>query len=285
MAWNAKKSFSDNNKETKIRINENSFVRFLCLNFIGLSVICLIILLVKCNSDDFCRGKKLSRHVSSIKECVPAVTNRICDKNSIDKDISPDARPTKFGEKINGYVLLPNGQLHKVLGETRLMPSKHKSAIFDYPADNIIAGILSMEPGDTVLGTANYNGRFVRAFLKSLQAPIIVQDSDPDEVKELKRAVIEAKIELKDAYERGDDIEEMILNAREEFRDLAQYKLDLRKELLRYANRDASSSEDVDDYMKAVNIMLERRGIAPIDDIPFARIKLQMRESWEDNNE
>lgn len=285
MAWNVNK-LSVDDKCISHNCIKNHYTRAILLFLLGVMFLSLIVYLGINSKNDEIFKKNENRIVQAASiDVVPDLTNRTCAPTGSEIFVDPEARPTKLGQKVNGYVLLPNGHLHKIQGETHLTPTKPKSAIFDYPADNIISGILSMEPGDPVLGTANYNGRFTRAFLKSLQSPIIVQASDSDDVKELKRAVNEAKIELKNAYDRGEDIEEMIVKAREEFRDLAQYKQDLRKELLRYANREAPSPEDVDDYMKAANIMLEQRGIAPIDDIPFARIKFQMRESWENTNE
>lgn len=282
MAWNRN---SEDPRTTRLPAKRSMSRLFKLFVSIALSACAVVLYLVfKGESEIIPPPAKPIKQISTPEvhnERVVTPREREITHNFID----PNARPKKLGEKINGYVLLPNGQMHKIIGETHLLSTKPKAAIFDYPADNIIAGILTLRPGETVIGSVNYNGRFTSSFLKSLRSPIIVNADDPDEIKELKRAVNEAKIELKEAYDRGEDIEELIIKAREEFRDLAQYKQDLRKELLRYANRDAVTSDDVTDYMNAVNIMLEEKGIAPINDIPFAAIKLKMKEEWENSNE
>ena len=79
----------------------------------------------------------------------------------------PNARPTKVGEVVNGYVLLPSGRMHKrtgVITNTPAMRPKGKYAIFTRKTDNEIAAYLSMRLGDTLVGTPRYNGRFKKEF-------------------------------------------------------------------------------------------------------------------------
>lgn len=209
-----------------------------------------------------------------------APTNRV----EVAPAIDPDARPTRPGVRVNGYVMLPNGKLHKIRGPVTNTTGLVKSpyAIFKHPSENILAEILTLQPGESMVGTPNYNGRFERNFLKAVNERIVINEEDEPDVKELKRALNEAKEELRQAHERGEDIEEMVMKAREEAQELARYKQELRKEVLKYASREATSVEEAGDYLAAANKMLETRGIAPMDDTPLTRIKLKMREKWED---
>lgn len=214
-----------------------------------------------------------------IKEVKPSAAPKAEEPPPVD----PKARPTKVGEKVNGFVMLPNGRIHKMSG-TVLTNSivRGSYAIFDHASENVIAGILTIRPGMTVFGTPHYDSPgFTEDFLQSIKEPIIVRQDDPDDVKELKRAVNEAKADLKAAYDRGENIGEILLRARAEFQDLARYKHDLRKEVYQYADRENVTPEDVETYLQAANKMLESRGIAPLEDTPLTRIKLKMKESWE----
>ena len=63
--------------------------------------------------------------------------------------VDPNARPTKVGEVVNGYVLLPSGRLHKRTGViTNSAASRAKGAyhIFDHACDNEIACYLIHVP-------------------------------------------------------------------------------------------------------------------------------------------
>lgn len=193
----------------------------------------------------------------------------------------PNARPTKPGQKLNGYVMLPNGELHQIRGEVYSNPirEKPKYAVFKYPAENIIAGILAIEPGAMVVGNArDYRGKFIENFNKSLYEPIVINDDDSEYVKEIKESVVAAKQELKAAMDRGEDIEEIIKESRNELQRLATYKQDIRREMLRYLNREATSIEDAESMFEAANKMLEAKGIAPLEDTPLVRIKLKMTQ-------
>ena len=155
--------------------------------------------------------------------------------------------------------------------------AKPKYAIFDTRADNEIAFVLSTEPGQMLIGKRNVGPGFEERFLKSITRPIIVKEDDSDYDKSLKRAVIAAKLELKDAYDRGEDIEKMMDDARDELQRLGRYRAELEKEALRQLHRKGATAEDVEDMISAVNIMLEDKGIAPIELNSMSRLALKLQ--------
>lgn len=189
----------------------------------------------------------------------------------------PNARPTKVGEVVNGYVLLPSGRLHKRQGViTNSVASRARGAyhIFDHASDNEIACYLSIKPGDAIVGPSRYTGKFKQRFLESLKTPIIVTEDDTPEQAQLKRDVIAAKVELKDALDRGEDIEQIMLDTRQELQDLALYKMELRKQFNELRRTEGTTDEDVDTLLEACNKMLESKGIAPMKFGPITRRKL-----------
>ncbi|MBQ3289135.1 MAG: hypothetical protein IJH50_06965 [Kiritimatiellae bacterium] len=214
-----------------------------------------------------------------IAEVAPTVVAQKVEVRDEEVKVDPDARPTKPGQKLNGYVMLPNGELHKIRGEiySNANREKPKYAVFKYPAENIIAGILAVKPGSMVVGNArDYRGKFIESFNKSLFEPIIVNEDDSEYVKEIKNSVVAAKKELKAAMDRGEDIEKIIKESRDELQRLASYKKDIRRDVLQYLNKEAASVEDAEDMFSAANKMLEAKGITPLADGPLVRIKLKM---------
>ena len=194
--------------------------------------------------------------------------------------IDPNARPTKVGETVNGYIKLPSGRLHKVRGvitnSVSAVQTKGKYEIFEHHCENEIACLLTIEPGQGLVGTPRYNGRFTKEFLESLKKPIVINDDDSEEDKELKRNVNLAKQELKAAYDRGEDIEKIMLDTRREYQDLAMYKQELRQFIYEYQKNESPSDQDVEDYVTAANKLLEAKGIAPLNIGPISRRKLMM---------
>lgn len=198
--------------------------------------------------------------------------------------IDPNARPTKVGEVVNGYVMLPSGRIHRRLGVvTNSVANRPKGAyhIFESPTDNEIACYLTLRPGETLIGTPRYDGRFKRQFLESLKTPITITADDTPEQAQLKREVIQARAELKAALDRGEDIEQIMLDTRQELQDLMRYKMEI-KSMFNDARLNACETEqDVDDLLAACNKMLESKGIAPMKFGPITRRKLM---SQRENN-
>jgi hypothetical protein len=189
----------------------------------------------------------------------------------------PNARPTKVGEVVNGYVLLPSGRMHKrtgVITNTPAMRPKGKYAIFTRKTDNEIAAYLSMRLGDTLVGTPRYNGRFKKEFLASLKEPIVITQEDTPEQAELKNMVIAARKDLKDAYDRGEDIEQIMLNTRAELQAMMRYKNDLKQQFNKLRRGENITDQDVEDLFDACNQMLEKKGIAPMKFGPITRRRM-----------
>ena len=208
------------------------------------------------------------------------------EPNATENPVHPDAqtpdknaRPTKVGEELNGYIKLPSGRLHKVKGVVTndfRKATQGKYAIFPHRCENEIACYLSLKPGDAIFGTMRYTGRFKDEFIKSLETPIVIDPGDPDDVKELKRNVREAKIQLKAALDRGEDIEQIMLDTRKELQDLAMYKMDLKRTIYEMRREKPMTADDLQDAVDAANRMLESKGIAPIRFGPLVRQKMLM---------
>jgi len=221
---------------------------------------------------------------SVIAEVAPQIVTNAEPQEVVEKEkkSDPNARPTRVGERLNGYVMLPDGRIHKMTGKAQIMnPDPDPTQIFDYPADNEIATLVSMQPGDMIVGPPIFD-TFEDEFLKSLKTPIVVKADDSEHDKELKRAVNAAKIELKAAYDRGENIAEIMTKTHEEYQRLEQYRSEVFGQALEYTDNDAQSSQDVEDYLVAVNKLLEAKGIKPIEESTLMDIKLEFDRKMEE---
>lgn len=196
--------------------------------------------------------------------------------------IDPDARPTKVGETVNGYIKLPSGRLHRVRGVITNSVSatqfKGKYEIFDHHCENEIACLLTIQPGEGLVGTPRYNGRFTKEFVESLKTPIVINQDDSLEDQALKRNVMQAKQMLKEALDRGEDIEKIMLDTRKEYQDLARYKMELKGLINEFKKGEDVTDLDVEEYVQAANKMLEEKGIAPLNIGPITRQKIRMMQ-------
>ena len=58
---------------------------------------------------------------------------------------------------------------------------------------------------------------------------------------------------------------------RREYQRLNAYKRDISAEINELVGRDDISDEDVEDFVKAANVMLEQKGIAPLEIGPITK--------------
>ena len=236
----------------------------------------LIIVIFRLKDDTHLQEvKKYSKKtVSQIQVTPKKEEHRIIEKKDIN-EIKKD-RPTKVGEVVNGYVMLPSGRVHRRVGVvTNSIASrpKGKYAIFSRSCNNEIACYLTLKPGAIILGNLQHDGRFKKDFLESLKEPIIISDEDSQENAQLKRDVIEARLFLKDALDRGEDIEKIMQETRAELQDLMRVRIK-HENLFREQLKNCETEQDVDDLFKACNKMLEEKGIAPLTYGPITKKNL-----------
>lgn len=189
------------------------------------------------------------------------------------KEVDPNARPTKVGEVVNGYRLLPSGRMHKVSGViTNSIANRPKGAyeIFEHHCENEIACYLTLKPGDTLVGPRRYTGKFKEQFLKSLETPIVINEDDTPEQVQLKEDVAAAKQELKEALDRGEDIEQIMIDTREELQSLMVYKMEMRRQFHELL-KECETDEQVEELFDSCNKMLAEKGIAPLTFGPITR--------------
>ena len=153
--------------------------------------------------------------------------------------------------------------------------------VFANGAERKIAGLLRIEPGEPLIGDSKlyFNERFLKHFKQSLVEPTIVLHDDTEEVKELKRAVNEAKAELKARMDKGEDICQLLADTRDEMRALGLYREELQRTVKESIRDGNLSDEDAQLCVDAANKMLAERGAKPLK-MPTMYMKmLKLRNS------
>lgn len=203
-----------------------------------------------------------------IKEVKPAIapTNAVPEKPK---------KVVEFKKLDNGMIMkyvdgkkawmFPREDYHGPVHTTRVAHVESlEERTFKHQADRRIASLLNIRPGSVVVGNGGFDQAFVKKFLDSYNNPFIIEPGDTEEQKELKRAVAEVKGELKMRHEAGEDITKILLDTRDQLRQLNVYKRELEAEVRRYAKDGALTPQDVEDYAAAANKMLSDRGVPPI---------------------
>lgn len=225
-----------------------------------------------------------AERVAAPRRAAEAVREAPEDRRAERHDAVPAARsPQRVGEVRDGYRLLCDGRLHRVLGVVTNAPGRFSVAdrTFTHGADVELGNLLTVEPGDDLLGESAgmYRG-FGEELDAALAEPIVDAEGDTPEQREMKRAVRELREELAARRARGEDVEKIMEDAREQLRELALYRRELEDEVARLT-ADGMAQEDYEALVAAANRMLAERGVKPLALPSTVRHAVRLRQARE----
>ena len=194
-------------------------------------------------------------------EPVQMVTNRhgkVVQKKKPETYI--DAAGVERYVKGNGRVPLEHPE--KYLVKSVVHPNAYPD--FKHDSENEIANLLTIESGGMIFGDREYDKRFEQDFVQALMEPVEINEDDSEEDRRIKENVEAAKREIAERIKQGENLGDILTAEREEIRRLAQYKQQM-EELFheQVSTGEIQSEQDLDDFCKAVNTMLESKGIEP----------------------
>ena len=192
--------------------------------------------------------------------------------------------PQRVGELRDGYRLLPDGTLHRVVGIVTNAPGKYSLAdkTFKHFADAELGNLLMIKPGEGMVGESEgmYRG-FKNELLKALEEPIAYSEDDTDLQRELKDGVKELREELKRRMANGEDIEKVMEDTREQLKELSLYREELEGHVMKLAHEGMTQAE-YEELVAAANKMLDERGVKHMELPATLRRTLRLRKIQED---
>lgn len=142
------------------------------------------------------------------------------------------------------------------------------------PSDRSLSMLLFAKDGNMGL-LIPFDARFKDKFLKSLETPIEIDpEQDSQELQAQKREMIEVRRFLKERMDAGEDIVEILNDTYNHNKQIAELRNNLQREL-RELEKTANSVEEVQDFIDAANIMLERKGAGKIG-LPLALTRYRL---------
>ena len=209
-----------------------------------------------------------------IKEVKPAVQTNA--PAVAETPVDPNADPPGTYRDENGVLRKPGGMRVKDPKRKHVkveLPSwMKKPSVFTNAADREVAALLTVRPGERVYGGhPRYDERFRKQFMEALFSGKQINPDDPPHVKELKEAVYETKREIAQRIRNGENLEDILESARREQKALADCRDSILKELDAVTIGKEMSEEEVTDYIRAANKMLEAKGMRTVNETGFAR--------------
>ena len=227
--------------------------------------------------------KKAEKKPTKIKEVTPAPAPKSNAVAEVKKPVDPreDYDHTTMYRDERGILRYNSGcrapdptRKARVIDMGKLTtPSPFKNM-----SDRAIASILTLRPGQLSLATWNfYDPEFEEAFKKSLTESEPIGPDDSESLKETKKVLWEAKCEIAKRLEKGEVLGDILSAARQELRDLHDYKFSLEKEVNKMVGEGGLEEQDVRDMIAAANKMLADKGIDhQIEDEDFVRWNLRL---------
>ena len=236
------------------------------------------------NDESKPRTKKIATTKKLKEKRSPKAVTNVVRRTKGKSDKSKERPPQRVGEIRDGYRLLCDGTLHRVLGVVTNTPGKFSIAdkTFKHSADVELGNLLMVEPGDDLLGdTAGMYRGFNKEFDEALAEPIEYSDDDTPIQREMKQAVNELRKELKDRRANGEDIEKIMEDTRNQLKELSLYRQELEDEV-RKLSTDDLTQKDYEDLVAAANQMLNERGIKPLEMPSTVRHAIRLRKIQEE---
>ena len=282
MAWNQ----PNVGKRTKpIKRNNKAFV-YAAVAIAVATVGFTVFLLIPSSSKNEKQSNKKSKTTEDVSGKISKA--KVLQPSPVQPSDKPEKHkerpPQRVGELRDGYRLLPDGTLHRVLGIVTNTPPKISLAdkTFTHSADVELGNLLMVEPGDDLLGSAEgmYRG-FGKELDEALEDPIVYDRDDTDVQRELKDAVKELREELVRRRAAGENIEKVMEDTWNQLKELSLYRQDL-EDQVRNLSADSITQADYEDLVKAANDMLAERGIKALEMPSTLKRTLRLRKIQEE---
>ena len=267
MSWNRPQETAAAGKKPAKRAGSKSLSPAFkgALALVLVCVIGAVVFLLVSGGEEKVKESKKVKATGMIETVTPAKAR------SVDSPVEEKASRVVVTNEF-GIPLLPNGKPSRLFPEPA--PSKYgvtttnvsrlnqeiEVRTFKQPTDMQIAFMMNAELGDE-FGDGLDTRNFTYNFLKSLETPIVIEPEDDEEVRNLKQLVIDTRKELKERYDRGEDIEHVVEDTIAELQRLGRYKTELQKQLDELSRDPTMTEEQMNDYLEAANKMLEEKGI------------------------
>ena len=155
------------------------------------------------------------------------------------KSLPPQNVSTAGVIRINGVVLTPR-------------------KLFKTKTENYIADLMTVEPGEMVLGVA-LPPNFDEEFMASYATPISFDPEDTEDDKAIKMGMKQLKEDMLARIKAGESPSSIILEERKELQRLHDYRQTIMVEVGRL-KREGASEDEIEDAVAAANKMLEEKG-------------------------
>ena len=160
------------------------------------------------------------------------------------------------------------------------IPRKDPPRRFINDAEEDVASLLEVIPGEMIVGEINYHkkNRFVNSLKQALENPTRIDENDSAYSVELKNSVRDVINDLAQRMRKGEDVAATMKQARSELQDLGIFRMELQNELKNIRKTTDVSTTEYEEFVAAANKMLIEKGAEPLKIPKIVYHQLKLRE-------
>lgn len=270
MGWNGSSGFGSSQiKAQNKKVSHKKRVRFgIVAGLILILIIVTLFMLFTKQDVQHNEDSQTKITTAQIPEVKPSISSSIkVEKKKEINEMTDEERLMYYKEK---YGDNPPDNLKTIIHYLKHPPKTNfsmkpsKFAIFKHPSERAIAGFISVVPGSFVVRPQTFDASFDKDFAESMFDKIEILETDTEEQRILKEAVIATKKELADRAKNGENPSEILTEYAQQLYDLGQYRVNLQQEIIKTTQDINASDADVEDIVAAANKLLSDKGLQPI---------------------
>ena len=173
--------------------------------------------------------------------------------------ISHTYKTNSTGRSVREIILTADGKKH---GRSTVIAKP----TFKYGTDQMLADVLFPQKHGPSAPWPEMDAKAIeKEFTRSILDPIVISEEDSEEVRMKKEAVKHARSEMIQLIKEGHSVLDIIRQQQEFNEDAKEMRLTVAKELHNLRKEGASANE-IKEYLKNANQLLEKQGIAPLEE-------------------
>jgi len=204
-----------------------------------------------------------------LAEVKPSLSSNVVEQVEA-KEVKPaepvETDPAKIRVKTLSFVTNNMGNIveryQTADGKTHKLIRPSRPPIFHHATDDLISMALAQGSGGS-MPPLPMSGNMDEQFLQSLVEPIVIEDTDSDEIKERKRIVRDARLEIKKLMDEGMHFTEIMAEHEKLFNENAEVRANAIAEAQMI--RDEGDTEGTAKYVETMNAAFETMGIEKIE--------------------
>ena len=171
-----------------------------------------------------------------------------------------DARAPAPAERAGSMVQIPDSDQQLPSIPKLKEPPPPPKATFKHASDEIISMAVNTQGP---IAPIPFDNSLEQDFKRSLQEEIVINDDDPESLKQIKLNVIEAREAIKERLKQGMSVRAAL----EAHRDQVNFDDEMRTSALREAQQilDSGDKDGAHEFVEKMNSMLEKYGIDKIE--------------------